>query len=310
MSDASNRLVIVKRLLIVAVALVASTMASVIGARIAVESLFKGIASSRATGLSAVAWGPSSMWSSGGNWTPEPFPANRQGWISRNAEVAAHSSSFFKSVQELRHTVAAHHGYLDKLFTQSRSGVGRILAATLAVPSSDFDATLADVKKLGRVDAVSESGEDSAIKVAGAARLLAAAQSTLSRLQKLQQERKGELRGAVALEKEITLANEALSEAERKRDELVSKVDLSYIQLTLGEEYRAPLETHFSEATLHLRNALVEGFGAIFYSLSLFLGVLFEFGLPLLFWLVLLFWPLRAGWQRFRHTPRTISAAQ
>jgi hypothetical protein len=310
MSDASNRLVIFKRLLIVAVALVAFTMASVIGARIAVESLFKGIASQRTTGLSAVAWDPSSMWSSGGSWTPEPFPANRQGWISRNAELVVHSSSFEKSVQEIHHTVAAHHGYVDKLFTQSRSGVGRILAATLAVPSNDFDATLADLKKLGRVDAVRESGEDSAIKVASAARHLAAAQSTFSRLQKLQHERKGALRDAVALEKEITQANEALTEAKRQHDELVSKVDLSCIQLTLEEEYRAPLETHFSEAAVHLRNALVEGFRAIFYSLSLFLGVLFEFGLPLLFWLVLLFWPLRAGWQRFRHAPRTISATQ
>jgi hypothetical protein len=54
MPDAPNRLFIGKRLLIAAATLVAFLMTSVIGSRIAVESLFKGIASSRATGLSAV----------------------------------------------------------------------------------------------------------------------------------------------------------------------------------------------------------------------------------------------------------------
>jgi uncharacterized protein DUF4349 len=310
MSETPNLRSFAKRLFVSIAALAAFTMASVIGARIAVESLFKGIASSKSSGLSAVAWDLNSMWRSGGSWAPGPFQANREDWISRNAELVARSSSFEKSVQELHRTVVVHRGYLDKLLTQSRSGVGRMLAATLAVPSNDFDATLADVKKLGRVDAISESGEDTAIKVASAARHLAGAQSTLSRLQKLQHERKGELRDAVALEKEITQANEAVTEAERQHDELVSKVDLSYIQLTLMEEYRAPLEMHFSEAAVNLRNALVEGFGAIFYTLSLFLGVLFEFGLPLLFWMALLFWPLRAGWRRFRNTTTAVSAAQ
>jgi hypothetical protein len=67
---------------------------------------------------------------------------------------------------------------------------------------------------------------------------------------------------------------------------------------------------HFSEAAVNLPKALVEGFGAIFCTLSLFLGVLFEFGLPLLFWIALLFWPLRAGWRRFRNATAAVSAAQ
>jgi hypothetical protein len=295
-----------KRLLIAATALLAVIMASFISSRMAVESLFRGIESNKATGLSAVAWDTSTMWNSGsGLFSPPLLQKSGPGpdRISRNAELVARSSSYDNSVQQLHRTVTAHHGYLDKLLTQSRSGVGRILAATVAVPSNDFDATLVDLKKLGHVDAISESGEDTAIKVASAARHLAAAQSAYARLQKLQLERKGELRDAVALEKEISQANDAVSEAERQHDELVSKVDLSYIQLTLMEEYRAPLETHFSEAAFHLRNALVEGFGAIFCSASLFLGLLFEFGLPILFWIALLFWPGRLVWRRFRPAP-------
>jgi hypothetical protein len=303
MSKNSPARSIFKRLLIAAAALLAVIISSFISSRIAVESLFRGIESNKATGLSAVTWDARSMWSSGGSMPMVTYQISREGLISRNAEIVTRSSSYEDAVQQLHRTVTAHHGYLDKLLTQSRSGLGRVLAATLAVPSSDFDSTLADVKNLGHVDAISESGEDTAIKVASAARHLAAAQSAYARLQKLQRERKGELRDAAALEKEISQANDAVSEAERQHDELVSKVDLSYIQLTLMEEYRAPLETHFSETAFHLRNALVEGFGAIFYSASLFLGLLFEFGLPILFWIALLFWPGRLAWRRFRPAP-------
>jgi Domain of unknown function (DUF4349) len=303
MSDVSPRRWI-RRLLLAAAALFAFTLASLIGARLAVDSFSRmgGNESSKATGLGAVDWDSRSVWSPLAH-SAQPLlqkTVSSSNWISRNAELVARSSSFENSVQELHRTVAAHHGYLDKLFTQSRSGVGRVLAATLAVPSNDFDATLSDVKKLGRVEAISESGEDTAVKVASGARHLAAAQSTLARLEKLQHERKGELRDAVALEREISQANEAVTEAERQHEDLVTHVDLSYIQLTLMEEYRAPLETHFSEAVFHLRNALVEGFGAIFYSLSLFLGLFFEFGLPILFWFAILFWPGRLAWRRFR----------
>jgi hypothetical protein len=299
MSENSPAGSFLKRFLIAAAALLAIILASFTGYRVAVESLSRGVESSKSTGLSAVAWDTSLMSRS---FSPPLLQKGGPGpdRISRNAELVARSSSYDRSVQQLHAIVTVHHGYLDKLLTQSRSGLGRILAATVAVPSNDFDATLVDLKKLGHVDAISESGEDTAIKVASAARHLAAAQSSLARLQKLQRERKGELRDAVALEKEISQADDSVTEAERQHDELVSKVDLSYVQLTLMEEYRAPLETHFSEAAFHLRNALVEGFGAIFYSLSLFLGLAFEFGLPVLFWVVILFWPSRLAWRRFR----------
>jgi hypothetical protein len=68
------------------------------------------------------------------------------------------------------------------------------------------------------------------------------------------------------------------------------------------EDYRAPFQANFAGSSLALRNSFVEGVGAIFSSLAFVLGVLFEFGLPLLFWALILFWPLRLVWRRFRHT--------
>jgi hypothetical protein len=222
--------------------------------------------------------------------------------IARTADLRTHSSSFDRSVGALQQIVSSHQGYLEDLRTETRSGSGRALAATLSVPTKEFDATISDLKTLGRVDAISEVGEDSAVKLATAGRHLAAAQTNLGRLQKLQRERKGELRDAVALEKDIAQANETVAEAQRQHEGLVSTVAQAHIHLVLMEDYRAPFEANFTGSTLALRNSFVEGVSATFSSLALVLSVLFEFGLPLLFWALILFWPLRLAWRRFRHT--------
>ena len=206
--------------------------------------------------------------------------------------------------------VTAHHGYLEDLRTESHSGHGRALAATVSVPSNEFEATLAELKTLGRVEGISEAGEDFAVKLATAARRLSAAQTSLSRLQKLQRERKGELRDAVALEKDIAQANEAVDDAERQNQGLVSTVAQAHIGLTLVEDYRAPLQTNLAGVILQLRNSLVEGIASIFSSIAFVLGIFLEFGLPLLFWAALLFVPTRFAWRRFRRVPAVLRAAR
>jgi hypothetical protein len=222
--------------------------------------------------------------------------------IARTASLLTRSSSFDASLAQLHQIVTVHQGFLEDLRTQSQSGSGRALAAALSVPSKEFDSTVADLKTLGHVEAISEAGEDSAVKLATAERHFAAAQTNLGRLQKLQRERKGELRDAVALEKDIAQANETVAEAQRQHENLVSTVAQAHIHFLLMEDYRAPLDANFAGSTLALRNSFVEGVSAIISSLALVLGVLFEFGLPLLFWAIILFWPLRALWRRFRHT--------
>jgi hypothetical protein len=132
-----------------------------------------------------------------------------------------------------------------------------------------------------------------------AARRLTVAQTNLSRLQKLQ-------RDAVALEKDIAQANEAVVEAERQHTGLVTTVARAVISIALVEDYRAPLHANLAGEYLQIRNSLVEGVGAVFPSVALFVGALFEFGLPLLFWFALLFLPIRLAWRRYRHAPTAI----
>lgn len=308
MPDLPSRYSWKKRLLLGAVGLFAFLLLFVVSVRVTVSEMFRGIASSRASGLSAmVPWDTSSMWSGSGHMLQKG--SGSESWIARNADLRMRCSSFEHSVAALHRIVSAHHGYLEDLRTESRFGFGRSLSAMLSVPSEEFDAALADLQTLGRVEAVDQEGEDAAVKLATAARHLAAAQTNLARLQKLQHDRKGELRDAVALEKDIAQADETLAEAERLREGLLSTVAQAHIRVSFVEDYRAPLQISFAGTLLPIRNALAEGIGGIFSSLSLVLGILLSYGLPLCFWVALLFWPLRALWRRFRHSSPAPSVA-
>jgi hypothetical protein len=205
--------------------------------------------------------------------------------------------------------VAGHHGYLEDLRTESRTGSGRALAATISVPSEEFDSTLSELQKLGRAESVSQAGEDSAVKLATAKRRVEAMKINLARLQKLQRERKGELRDAVALEKDIAQANETVTEAERQSEGLISTVAQAHIRVGLLEDYRAPFQFRVAGAFLQIRNSIIEGIGAVFSSLFTALGIFFGYGLPLAFWLAVVFGPARMAWKRVRRTPASVVSA-
>ena len=320
MPDPSVRRSLTKRILLIIGGVLAFFLIFFICLRLTVSEMYSGdIAQS--TGLGVAPWDRRGMWSPGllpplARQLRQFEPMLQKGvattsgpWIARSADLQARTSAFDHAVAALHQVVSTHHGYLEDLRTESRSGYGRALAASVSVPSNDFDTTLADLKSLGRVEGLSEAGEDSAVRLATAARQLDAARTNLSRLQKLQRERKGELRDVVALEKDIAQANEAVLEAERQHESLYSTVAQAHIRVTLLEDYRAPLEVSLAGSLLPLRNSFVEGVNAIFSSVSIFLGVLFEFGLPLLFWAALLFVPARFIWRRFRRAPAAAAAA-
>jgi Domain of unknown function (DUF4349) len=302
MSESTSRRSLSRRILFGIGAFGIFTLLFMIAIRMAVTGIYRGIEANKATGLSAISpFGTD-------NLAVSDLRSFGNDWISRSAALELRTNAFESSLKSLNQIVSTHHGNLEDLKTQSLSGYGRTLSAHIAVPSGEFEATLSDLKALGRIDSIAEAGEDSAVKIAAASRHLIAAQTNLSRLQKLQRDRKGELRDVVALEKDISQANESVVEAERQNQGLVSIVAQAHIRLTLLEDYRAPLQTNLAGVTLQLRNSLVEGIGSIFSSAALVLGIFFEFGLPLLFWVPLLFLPARLAWRRFRRLPAPLPA--
>ena len=269
MPDAPTRRSLSKRILLVVGGFAVFTLLFVIATRLAVVGIFRGIEVNRATGLSAIS--PFDRHSAAGDlisWGSV--------WVSRSAALQMRTNSFDDSVEALHRIVSAHHSSIEELRTEKESGHGRTLSCSISVPASEFERAISHLKTLGRIDTISEAGEDSAVKLATAARHLAAAQTNLAHLQKIQHERKEELRDAVTLEKEIAQANDSLAEARRQHEELASTVAQAHIRVTLIEDYRAPIEMNWAGASLQLRNSLVEGISSIFLSVAIFLGVLFE----------------------------------
>lgn len=304
MSETSPRRSLPKRILLAIGSFAIFILLFMIAIRMAVMGIYRGIEANKATGLAAISpFGAD-------NLAVSDLRSFGNDWISRTAALELRTGAFESSVKSLNQVVYTHHGNMEDLKTQSLSGYGRTLSANIAVPSSEFETTLSDLKALGRIDSIAEAGEDSAVKIAAASRRLSAAQTNLSRLQKLQRERKGELRDVVALEKDIAQASESVVEAERQNQGLVSIVAQAHIRFTLIEDYRAPLQTNFAGFILQVRNSLVEGIASIFSSTALVLGIFFEFGLPLLFWAALLFLPTRLVWRRFRRPTAPLPATR
>ena len=307
MSDAAKRSSWKKRLVPIAGSLLAFLLLFVVAIRITVTELFDGIASSRSSGLSTLGWDARSMWSQRGPMLQKSVSENANEWIARSANLQTRSSEFDSSAASLHRIVSAHHGYFEDLRTESRSGFGRSLSAAVAVPSEEFDATFFELQALGRIEAVSQSGEDSAVKLATAARRLSAAQTNLLRLQKLQRERKGELRDAVALEKDSAQAAHSVADGERLQENLHNTIAQAHIGFVLTEDYRAPFQVSLTGALLQIRNSVAEGSSTIFSSFALVFSAVFSYGLPLVFWLALLFWPLRVSYRRLRNRTATVS---
>jgi len=118
MPNASTRRSLTRRILLVVAGLLAFTLVWVVAVRLAVENIYRGIETQRASGLSAIA-GPFSNYSADSDSTTWGST-----WISKSASLHMHAIHFDQSVGALDRIVAGHHSYLEDLRTESRPGCG------------------------------------------------------------------------------------------------------------------------------------------------------------------------------------------
>jgi hypothetical protein len=165
------------------------------------------------------------------------------------------------------------------------------------------------LKSIGRLVSISEAGEDANVRLANQARQITEAQNNLARLERLQKDHNAKLRDALTLEKEIEQAAAAVSQGEREEESVRATVAQSHISLMLLEDYRAPFNAKIDGQWLQIRNASVEGVGAIVSTVGMLLALLLQYGLPLAFWLAVLYLPIRAIRQYFHRAPSPTAAA-
>ncbi len=80
--------------------------------------------------------------------------------IVRTAGVTLTTRDFDQARAGLDDILQRHRGYVGELNVDTPVGVGRTLTATLRVPADQLDATLDELRKLGRVEVESQSGQE------------------------------------------------------------------------------------------------------------------------------------------------------
>jgi anti-sigma factor RsiW len=229
------------------------------------------------------------------------LPANGP-MIIRTAQVSLITKEFDKARAQLEVILKRHRGYVGELKVNDTTGSGRTLTATLRIPADQLDATLTEVKTLGRVEAESQSGQDVTSQYVDLQARLSNARNTEQRLTDLLRNRTGKLSDVLEVEQELDRVRGEIEQMEAERKNMSNQVSYASLNATIAEDYKAQLQVVPPSTSTRLSNAAVEGYRSMadgVVSLALFL---LSTGPSLLLWGVVLFLPARLIWKKVRRS--------
>jgi hypothetical protein len=226
-------------------------------------------------------------------------PANGP-MIVRTAGMTLTTKDFDQARAGLDDILKRHHGYVGELNVKTPLGVGRTLTATLRVPADQLDATLAELRKLGRVEVESQSGQEITAQYLDLEARLSNGRNTERRLTELLQQRTGKLSDVLAVETELSRVRGEIESMESQRKNLANQVDFATLSATVNEDYKAQLLVMPPSTSTQFRNAAVDGYKSMVDGIVGVAVFLFSYGPSLLFWAVLLFFPVRSLWRKLR----------
>jgi hypothetical protein len=222
--------------------------------------------------------------------------------IIRTADLTLITKEFDKTRTNLEAILKRHFGYIGELKVGGATGSGRTLTATLRVPADQLDATLAEVKSLGRVESENQGGQDVTSQYVDLQARLANARNTEQRLTDLLRNRAGKLSDVLEVEQELDRVRGEIEQMEAQRKTMTNQVSFATLNATITEDYQAQLQVVPPSTSTRLGNAAIEGYRSMVdgvVSLALFL---LSNGPSLLLWGAVLFFPLRVLWKKVRRS--------
>jgi hypothetical protein len=229
------------------------------------------------------------------------LPANGP-MIIRTARLSLITKEFDKARANLEAILKRHRGFIGELNAGGNTGSGRTLTATLRVPADQLDATMAEVKALGRVESESQSGQDVTSQYVDLQARLANSRNTEERLTDLLRNRTGKLSDVLQVEQELSRVRGEIEEMEAERKTMANQVSYATLNATITEDYKAELQVVPPSTSTRLGNAAIEGYRSMVdgvVSLALFL---LSTGPSLLLWAAVLFLPGRLIWKKMRRS--------
>lgn len=260
-------------------------------------------ANERATGLFSGAPGefaPSAAAKPQGGRAEASIPQPSGPMIVRTASVTIVTKEFDATRAAMERLVRQHGGYLANLNVSGQSGTGRALTATLRAPADRLDSLLAELKRLGRVEAESQAGEEITQQYVDLAARLKNARVTEQRLAQILAQRTGKVADVLEVEREIARVRGEIERMDAQRKTMENQVSFATVKFELREEYQAQLEVAPPSTWSRLRNAAVEGYHSVVETAIGLAVFLLSDGPTIVLWGLLLFWPARLLWRRFR----------
>jgi hypothetical protein len=220
--------------------------------------------------------------------------------IVRTAGITLITREFDKARSGLESILKRNRGYVGELKVGGAVGSGRTLTATLRVPVDQLDATLIEMKTLGRVESESQNGEDVTSQYVDLEARLANARNTERRLTDLLKERTGKLSDVLAVENEHARVRGEIEQMEAERKTMSNQVSFATLNVTITEDYKAQLQVEPPSTSTRLSNAAVEGYKSMVDGIVSLVLFLLEDGPTLLLWGAILFFPARLVWKRIQ----------
>jgi len=213
-------------------------------------------------------------------------------WVTMTVEV----KEFAPAKGKLLKAVADAGGYVAQASAAETPNQPQRADLTVRVPVEKLQSVLEQIRGLGRVVNEQLSSEEVTAQVVDLEARLRNSRATEERLIRVLQERTGKVGDILQVEREIARTREEIERMEAQRKNLLARVELATVSVTLVEEFQAELAPAPVGTATRLRNAFVEGYENF---VGLLLGFVFFFarnGLVLAFW-VFLFW---LGWRIIR----------
>jgi uncharacterized protein DUF4349/putative zinc finger protein len=219
--------------------------------------------------------------------------------IIHTAQITLSTKDFEKTRAGVEDTLKRHNGYVGQMNVTTPTGGARMLNATLRIPASQLESTLAELKALGRVEAESQGGEEVTQRYVDLEARLANARNSEVRLTQILQ-RAGKLSDVLSVEEQIETVRGQIEEMQAEKKTLSNQIDFATLTATVTEVYKEQLQVVPNATSTRFRNAAVEGYRTMVDGIVSLLLFLISVAPTLLLWTAILFFPVRWAWPRLK----------
>ncbi len=221
-------------------------------------------------------------------------------FITYQVTMTLEVKEFDPARKQVTSIVEQADGYVAQASSAENPNQPRRARLTLRVPASRLSAVLEQIRRLGRVTQEQLSTEEVTEQVVDLDARLRNARATEQRLIAVLNNRTGKVLDILQVEREIARTREGIERMEAQRKNLLRRVELATLNVTLAEELKAQLERAPFATAARLRTAFIDGYRNFVDSALGLTVFLVSYGPALLFWGALAWLMWRGGRRLYR----------